>query len=596
MSNKIVYEDFAIGATDYAYVDLTASDHQMQTAIIDNETVTVDPYHVDSIFDNQENDYASLDVSGFDTFYPFNVFTEGEIESGEVVGGDELGFVSDRISNASNTFSSNPKLVIKFSDNKTFSGSGIGVYFSKHYCTKVKVRYQLYDDSYTDAVEYTNDSMYAFFPCVLQGYKTVEIEFVETERAYQYVVVKKIEFGHVVTIDKLRSVSFNKKIDFYCSDVPINTMDAEFVYDGELTFYNNQKILLYHNDDLIGTYWVAESERKTDKIYSVTAEDGFSRLEVTAANPVFGARAADGLTISDVLGQYSAISVTGTTNKYVSGYFEKDNVRRLLAESMFAFLKTAKASVNGTVVVSDIEANTSIYTVDKNVIIGDAVYRATTPVSSIKAHVKKYNDGIFIDDKDVTVASGVTITTTESLFTTDFPAKTIGMRDKFGEIIPITDEYLNFRYGVRIIDNFHFGIWSDGEIFSDVYICACPCDYEDVIYVETQQLPEGSKEIAKDFGARAFYRRVDESAWIDSLKERAFSATGEVKAKVVLNYDVVENEGEENEGTVTRYLDVGDYVSIETKYSGTKSGTITEIDADVGENDIIGNVVITVWD
>lgn len=595
MANKIVYEDYAVGAIDYAYVDLTTSDHQTQT--VDGETV--DPYHVECIFGNGANEYAAFDVNGFDTYYSARVFTEGEIENGEVVGGDELGYVSDRISNYDRTFTSNPKLVIKFSDDKSFSGSGIGIYFSRYYCTKVNVRYILYDDSYTSAEQYTINEKYAFLPKIVQAYKGIEIEFVETEQPNQYVIVRKIEFGHTVEITKFRSISFNKKIDFYCSDVPINTMDATFIYDGELTFYNNQKLLLYHNNDLIGTYWVAESEKQTDKIYSVTAEDAFSRLEVTASNPFFIVDRINWQTISDILSQYSTlITVTGDTSKYVAGYCKKGSLRKMLAEAMFAFQKKAKSMPDGTILVSDLESNIPVYEFDENkesLIIGNSFYKNVVPISSVSIKSKKYNDLFYNTDSSFTIEEGVSIGATAVYVETDIPTKTIGLSDSNGNIIDIRDGQGGFSYGVNIIDNFHFAIWSSTTTYSNVNIVGSACDYVDTSFSQSRSLPVGSKEFVKDFGTRSLYRKIDTNDWIESVSNRAFSVNGEVTAKIILSNTEVENE-EENKTTVTKYLDVGDYVSIKTAYSGTKRGTITEIDADVGENDIVGNVVITVWE
>lgn len=565
MGNKIVYEDYAVGASTYAKVDLVNSDQQMRIV----QAQEVDPYNADAIFGDTVTDVASLDAFGVDTSVPFTVFTN-----------EDAGFISDRISGSDKGFATNPKLVIKFEDEGTtkyINGNGITITFSERRCTKVRVRYRL-TNAYTEWKQYDIETLSQYLPETVQGYRGIEIEFVETELPNQYVKIKKIEFGRTFTIERFRSLSFNKKVDFYRSDIPIGTFDAVLISDEPLNFYKNQKIKVYRNDILFGTYWISESTKQTNKIYSITAEDSVSRLEKLMGKTVFVAKVgAEPLTITDVLGDYSdMISISGDTTKEIRGVMDDATIRRLVADSMFAFEKEAHVETDGTIVLSDSSVETPIEITDDK-IIGESTYTLMSGITAVDVSFDEYDSTPHKNDTYDTIATNVTVTTDKTYVETSFIFKRIDLLDQNGDPL---DSLTAYTYGR--IDSHHGWVSSRNGSLTNVTIVASKYNPSERTTRISREVYEGEQEVNKSFGKRSLYR-PDDYAWMSSVKNRAYSVTGEVNAKVVLN------DGDD-------ILDVWDQVTIKTAYSGYQTGTITEISADIGEKDIVGNVVITVWD
>lgn len=576
MSNKIVYEDYAVGASDYAEVNLSETDNQTSGGS--------DIYNINSIFNGTASEYASFDDGGIYLNENFNLYSGGNYT--------KVGFVSSTISDLSCHFLTPPKLTIQFTGNKSFSGNGITLYFAKHYCTSVKVEYF---SGNTLLATYQKDdiaSKEAYLPTTVAGYNKIRISFLATEFPNQYAKVYKLTFGHTTNIENFRSISFNKKLDFYGSDISIGTLDVQFLSDIEMNFYENQKLKLYHNNVLIGTYWVAESERQTDKLYSVTAEDVFSRLDAKYLNLLFAETYApanlndpyrfgiDFQDFSNIIGNYISMTVTGddpSPAPKAKGAAVQNNLRRILAEVAFCFGKHARALNDGTIEIF-VPKSTSAKQISSNEIIGDATYRDSVPVSNVNLRIKKLY-GTYSDRRSGDIlAEGVTLTTTPIQVKSSEPTQTLALYQAENQIPYASDDegYLS-NYTVTAYEYFSPSVKSTHNTYQDVSIYSVPFKTETKTLEKSRETNTGTRSSDRSFGDRIFYR-IDNETWINEIANKAFSVVGEVRAKII-----------------TDDIDVGDYVSIVTKYSGTKYGTVTEISADVGYNDIVKDVVVTVW-
>lgn len=586
MANKIIYEDYAVGAKDYAYVDTANSDNQT----IEGE----DPYTVSSIFQNSTtSEYSSFEYNGIDLVENIRLFGST----------DTAGFISDRISGADKRFTTNPKLVIKFTNSKVVSGNGITLFFANHYCSRVKVKYKV-GSSYITPDEYIISSKEAYLPCRAQGYSEIEIEFVETEVPYQYVMVRRLDFGHTVEITKFRSISYNKKMDFYCADVPINTLDVQFIYDDSLNIYRGQKFSLYRNNVLIGTYWVADSENLTDKLYNITAEDVFSRLDNTVSKSMVYNENSNNTVDSLIDVIESTANVTydsGWDSVVVRGGLGQTTKRKLLAYLMFAINSFAKANNDGSITIFQTEYSqgeqviTRSFVDNENKIIGDATFRpdATKSISASFAKWKRpvnYADGtslssLYKNERTLYFAERSWDQGDKVTVTADFPVASAYVAKNNSQNTPVP--WAGFAIATQSIMPEVVSVEAAGEEASGKYsIIGVPYDKETIECSNSVDISLGEEETSKEFSNMAYYLPSQYETVFNNLCERVFSFTGSVDAKVVLNY---------TDNNTEKILDVGDYIEIPTKYSGVKKGTITQITADVGETDIVGNVVVTVW-
>ena len=581
MSNRLVYEDYAVGALELAKCMDIGGTGTTQLMSVESGTV-VDRYKVDSIFQN-ESAYqcASFDNSGIKLTEPFHIMNASDDS------GDKVGFVSAEISDASGTFTSAQQIQIEFLDENenatVHTGNGVSLWFNTHYCKRISVSYFDPEDNQVATYTYDNvSSLYTFLSGRAVGYSKVIVAFLETERPFQRAMVSKFRFGRTVEIDQFKSISFNKKLDFYGADIAINSLDVAFYSEEELQLTSQQKILLYHNDALVGTYWVADAEQTTNRLYSVSADDVFSQLDNKSAEPLFSedAKIVDGKEnngfyvsdISKIISGVANVVISGKADDEIKGYLEKSSYRKLLAESIFAFHKYAKALPDGSVYIFDKISENAIV-IDGDKIIGNAEYKDLARCTSVNVTVDQFFQTLFPQASGNSIAEGAYISSNPERVKTTFPAIGLEVRDLSGNKID-SNNFL-----VTKIDDYTFTIKSSSSsVFYGVGIWGCPYKKDAREYYKGTTAYVGERVEQKDFGHKSFYG-TQYPTWFDLIAERAFSVSGQVNAKVILGD-----------------LDVGDYVEIQTKYSGRKKGTITEISADVGCRDIVGNVVITVWE
>ena len=142
MPNKIVFDDFAVGAREHAYCGSNTTQQLVNGEDLYGK-MTVGDATKDSVFQiTTPYHCAGLDNGGIDLAQSIHVYETG----------DAVGFVSDTISDENCVFDTPPVLEILFSGNEYYSGNGITLYFNTHFCKRVKVQY------YRDAAEISPES------------------------------------------------------------------------------------------------------------------------------------------------------------------------------------------------------------------------------------------------------------------------------------------------------------------------------------------------------------------------------------------------------------------------------------------------------
>ena len=573
MANRIVYEDYAVGAAENAVIDLQNTDQQLKR---DGQQYT-DPYHVDKILEDDVNEHASFDGNGIDLTKPFRVFGNSNLSYPE-------GFVSADVSGSDCTFTTPQKITITFG-NAVISGNGISVFYNTNYCKTVRVTYTHSNESTSVFTYYNNLEKEVFLPARVDLYKKIEIEFLDTEVPNQRAKVRRITFGREVIIDKMKSISFNKKMDYYGADIPINSLDVTFYNEEELNMSGNQKIRLYHNDDLIGTYWIADVEKVTDKLYSVSADDAFCILDNVQADPIW-VRTGTSKSFSEITSAiHSSVSITGHINGSAGGMLHKVSGRRLLAESIFAFKVYAKTTADGNVLVF-YPITSDAFNIGEDKIIGTSKFSTVKAPTSVLWTYTKYGSPMYGEYIEGQLRlRGIAIDSAGATVTEQYPIYTLFAYDSSNEPVPSQSYSLT-----SSVPPLSVTMTPTGSTLSNINVYMVYYNRDEVsVKKERENVGTNERVDEKDFGQKGLYNILD-LLWADDVKNRVFGVIGEVRAKIILNHVVTENNA-----LVTKYLDVGDYVSIDTKYSGKLYGTITEINANVGYEDIVGDVVITVW-
>ena len=583
MANKLIYEDLAVNARENAYCMGIGGAATKQLMYTENG-VSVDKYNADAIFSNTTPyNCVSFDNGGIELSQPAHIMGDGE----------DVGFVSALVSGADCTFSAPQRITIAFSDG-SHSGNGIALYFNTHFCTKVKVAYYVTGSLVATEFVYDDlDSLYVYLPATVEVYDTIIITFLETQHPYQRAMVSMIEFGRVHELTDFHSLEYHKLLYLDCSDIAIGTLNATFQSKEELNFFNNQRILAYHSNDdenftLIGTYWVTDASRETEVLYSVECEDVMSRLENTTRDQLFlrslsstgASKASTPINLLTDATGVPVISNIGSSKVY--GWFPGGTFRRLFAHVLFAVQCFIKATASGSISIFPIPStDTVVKHIQPSEILGDAIFEKRDKVTRVDVTFENYNTGQ--TGERVTVYRGY-ISTTGIELPVDYPIWGFpGYKDENGNIInghydssTLNQEEIS---NVRICPNGH-KVWALSSSYENDEVIVTyerrPKE-EDKRTVE-RQTAIGEVRTIQNYGNRNFFPQ-DKQSMMDSLSQMLFSVKGVVRASYI--------GGD---------LDVGDYVSIETKHSGTMRGTVTEISGDVGHRNTIQDLVITVWE
>lgn len=535
MPNKIVYEDRPQLPYGNIAID-TSSDYAKY-----NNT---DIYNVKKIFDDTFSPvrYASFEYKGTD-------YTNGATYWSS---GDAMGFVSAWVSDANGNFiygshSENPKLIFNFesgNDAYYISTSYITLRFTTTVCDKMTLRFKTGTNTYVN-VDVTEDDIFEEYNIVKALPKTtvknfcgVEVIFKHTARPSTFATLWHIEFGKTYEIEDIVSLSYNSAFDFVSSDISVGTMDVEFLCDEELSFLDNQRVRVYHKEQesapydescLVGTYWIADHDKLSDKLFSITATDSFGVIDsyvieehsVTEKTSATDIKTLIDNTISDqttVRIIYHDDSSDPTTynssfsshfpanNKFV-GSVENVTVRRELAELAMLCQCYARVLPNGKIDMFYPATNPQ-YTISTEEIIGDASIKINKKTTSADYTATSYvRTAETVDGKTWYNSVKQSVTETSQ---TSFAANTTPVK------ISITRGYM----------------------------------------------PSGSSSL-------------EHQARCDALLARSRMTNAE--ARFVTNHDDVK---------------VGDRIRVETKYNGTVQGVVCQVDAQINNYEKVYSVVL----
>lgn len=578
MPNKIVFDDFAVGAREHAYCGSNTTQQLVNGEDLYGK-MTVGDATKDSVFQiTTPYHCAGLDNGGIDLAQSIHVYETG----------DAVGFVSDTISDENCVFDTPPVLEILFSGNEYYSGNGITLYFNTHFCKRVKVQY------YRDAAEISPESgdpyydvfsLTAFLPRTVDTFNRIVITFEASEQPFQRAMVSMVTFGTTREITKIHSLQYHKKLYFDCSDIAIGTLDTVFESDEELNFFRNQKLLVYHSTGadstytLLGTYWVSESEKQTDVLYAVTGEDSFGVLDNVTVSSILGS-GYSGYNFSDFIDEAEQKSgldffCTDYDLAYIlRGYEPQKSIRERLATMMFALQRYVIVQPNGDLSIDSISESLS-KTIEAASVLGDSSFSKSEKVTGVRCLFTIYPTG---GDFEGSYAYTGDITTAGIVLTADYPI--------YSHSIMQNGQLVIDGYTYEQIDASTIKISAESATLSNVNVFLRRYNSYKYQFDDTQQSSSSDVPIVKDYGSKPFvidtyYSQSGSESFRDKMTglcERLYANVGIVKAKYI--------GGD---------IDVGDYVSIETKYSGTLQGTVTEITGDVGYSDTIQDLVITIW-
>lgn len=249
----IIYKDIAVGANDDA--TLTA------TGITSNSDATL-------LLDGAvEYPCISLELNRW--------IGDGSFSFIEDVENLPVAFESAELSGADGTFSHPPTLTAVLGN--TYSSSGITLVTGTELNTELNVKW--YRDN---VLKYEGNYLGPVAQHEVDDYNKLVVTVTKT-LPYRRVRAYELVFGINHRIDKgeLRSISVKNECDVKSESLPASTLDWQLDSESSPTFMFQalQPVYVYHEQTLIGVYYVKTHSRVAQTLYNVSCEDAIGVLD-----------------------------------------------------------------------------------------------------------------------------------------------------------------------------------------------------------------------------------------------------------------------------------------------------------------------------
>ena len=316
---KIVYDDIALGAAE------------------DNTAATEDKdYYVDL-----QDLKKDIEFPDYALCLPRYAKMDGDyINAPDEL--EDLGYVSDSISDSIGEFETPPSITFTFTQN--YSSVGITLTFNDYsgdYCSKVNIKWYRDDELLADR-EYTPDSYNYFCYGIVDYYNKVVVTFLETSKPYRNVFLTGIIWGliRVFKDDEIEDISCLMELNPISEEVSINTMGytirskSEYIFE----FQKRQKQTLYFDEAILGIFYLKDGKQLGAKRYSVETQDAVGLLDSSQ----FMGGVYNGILVSELLdkimeGEGIAYFIDDACASIkVSGYLPICSKRNALQQLAFA--------------------------------------------------------------------------------------------------------------------------------------------------------------------------------------------------------------------------------------------------------------------
>lgn len=253
--------------------------------------------------------------------------------------GDTVLFWSSEMSGADCTFENEPQITIEFDEQ--YSSTGISMTFDTatgEYCTKVGVEWYQ-GDKILSSVDFSVSSNSFFLSNIVKSYNKIVITLKETVLPYTRAKVGGITFGveRMFDMTELRSVDISNETDISALTLPESDMDwvLESTDYVDFLFQLKQPVECWHNDALIGVYYIDSYKRSTRSGYSINCYDAIGVLgESTFSGGVYAEKSAMEL-LNEIVGDDFQIvyEVEDTT---LTGILVSQTKREAIQQVLFA--------------------------------------------------------------------------------------------------------------------------------------------------------------------------------------------------------------------------------------------------------------------
>lgn len=370
---KVVYEDIALGAKESTNISSDDKDY----------------------FVNLENLKQDIEYPAYAMCLPRYSKLNGSYNNSPELF-ENMGYVSNSISDTDGRFESPPSIVFKFNEN--YSSVGVTLKFNTYsgdYCNKVNIKW-FREDTLLSEKDFTPDKDEYFCYNLVDYYNKIVVAFEGTSKPYRNVFLTGIIFGliRVFTDNELENVDCLLEVNAISSEISVNTMSYsvkdKLGYDFD--FQKKQKQILYFNEAMIGSFYLKDGKQLSKNRYSIETQDAVGLLD---SNKFMGGLYAN-IKIADLI---KSIMIGENINyflddaykdKTISGYLPVCNKRQALQQIAFSIGAIVNTGYDRHLYIYPKQVNLTGEFTDENIFTGLSVEHEDL-ITGVKIYSHEYS-------------------------------------------------------------------------------------------------------------------------------------------------------------------------------------------------------------
>lgn len=399
MSSKLIYRDVAVGAAEDAAVTASGA-HSMSDVSLLPSGVNTPPLCI------VEHNFWRLNGTHM------------------VYDGQAIAFLSSAVSDENCEFSETPKIRVDFDNN--YTTLGISLKFSPDtgdYCNQVTIAWYQNETQLASQV-FTPDSANYFCEKMVSAFNRVDISMDKTSLPLRRARLDQVVFGIIREFqgNEICSVTIQQDVDPISNELSINYLDWDLRSnsDTEYIFQLKQPVEAYHNNKLIGVFYVDKIPERTGVgDYSVECQDALGVLDnYEWAGKMYTADTAFSSVVNEIVGKAFEVDIEAAlASATIKGYIPDGTRREALQQAAF--------------------------------IVGAAV--DTSKTNKIRFFVPQYENPTTVPNRDVFEGGGVKQDAIVTAVIVTYHTYTQGSGSSGDEVITVNDvKYVHTTGTVRI--------------------------------------------------------------------------------------------------------------------------------------------------
>lgn len=273
----------------------------------------------------------------------------------DILTNENFALWSQSMSDEKGEFTNPIELELNFSDYE----SCVGLAFefladTDDYCNLVNIKWYQ-DETLLSENDYELDSNNLFCMNSVLNFNKILISFKSMSKPYRYLKLQNITYGviRVFEDDELRKINLLEDISLTSEELRINTLD--FTLNNkkliDFIFQKKQPLTLRRNNELIGTFFIENSKRRSATLYEISAVDYLGVLEKMIFNGSTYTNANVSDIVADIMGNIPYEIATDIGDNVLSGTLDKCTCREALLQVAFACCAIVDTTRNNKVVI-----------------------------------------------------------------------------------------------------------------------------------------------------------------------------------------------------------------------------------------------------